>query len=562
MEIEKEESGKPCRLNKADFVALQKQVNADKNIEIRQKLEETNGLPNLSLITEGNSEQIGPSRRDSILPSIELLSRSTANALRQLFDHKEKQAAWIYLWSEFFEVMTSSSIENNERSDVLTGSNEIRGFGHSNLEEQVQILDHMLGTIKSTKVMKDAVSIGKGREHSPAIRQAIRGLRPFQRGIIWSITSIKYLYNDLIMRYGGASNLIPIHQDQDEPNIFRCLDMDRLCYTDLDADFHRLIQEVNNSVSTPTTLEATGDISSNLALNGEVVVDSWTETDSAIASIIEGQKPSSKESNKQTNRNKTRPYNYNPLRALIPTNSTLLGSSGSPNKKLEKSQKKKVSNNASEDKQSSQKRLGSPTPWKNPTQVLEYYPPSGSKIHMPADHPQLSEVTHRDNLELIGTDDSGVSIVYTDSNGQPIQNQALPSLTTVTISEDNIPIHLSVEPQPRKNRNFDVNNVASGIIESSMIRQKSDNSVITKKQKMPSKSTKKQRQKGKKTGLGKRQQNYDGDVTSEDEDSEDIEYDDSDNNANVAGADEADSMGDVEDSVGEMHGLQEVHQVN
>ena len=44
--------------------------------------------------------------------------------------------------------MTSSSIEKSERSDVLTGNNELKGFGHSNLEEQVQILEHMLSTIK------------------------------------------------------------------------------------------------------------------------------------------------------------------------------------------------------------------------------------------------------------------------------------------------------------------------------------------------------------------------------------------------------------------------------
>ena len=54
----------------------------------------------------------------------------------------------IYLWSEFLEVMTSSSIEKSERSGVLTGNNEIKGFGHSNLEEQVQIIEHMLSTIK------------------------------------------------------------------------------------------------------------------------------------------------------------------------------------------------------------------------------------------------------------------------------------------------------------------------------------------------------------------------------------------------------------------------------
>ena len=52
------------------------------------------------------------------------------------------------MWSEFIEVMTSSAIEKSERSNVLTGINEIKGFGHSNLEEQVQILEHMLSTIK------------------------------------------------------------------------------------------------------------------------------------------------------------------------------------------------------------------------------------------------------------------------------------------------------------------------------------------------------------------------------------------------------------------------------
>ena len=40
-----------------------------------------------------------------------------------------------------------------------------------------------------------------------------------------------------------------------------------------------------------------------------------------------------------------------------------------------------------------------------------------------------------DMLEVVGNDDTGVSIVYTDSNGRPIQNQSLPGLTTVTISE-------------------------------------------------------------------------------------------------------------------------------
>ena len=103
---------------------------------------------------------------------------------------------------------------------------------------------------------------------------------------------------------------------------------------------------------------------------------------------------------RQTNtlRNKTRPYNYNPLKVLLPTHTTSFVSSGSPSKRLEKSQKKKYGRSVSEEKQSAQKRLGSPTPWKKPTQVLEYNPPVGSKIHIPADHPQILELSHRGSL--------------------------------------------------------------------------------------------------------------------------------------------------------------------
>ena len=56
------------------------------------------------------------------------------------------------------------------------------------------------------------------------------GLRPFQRGIIWSINSIKYMYNDLVRRNGDIENLILLHQDN-QSNLFRCLDMERLSYS-------------------------------------------------------------------------------------------------------------------------------------------------------------------------------------------------------------------------------------------------------------------------------------------------------------------------------------------
>ena len=97
--------------------------------------------------------------------------------------------------------------------------------------------------------------------------------------------------------------------------------------------------------------------------------------------------------------------------------------------------------------------------------------------------------------------------------------------------------------------------MASSTIDSGILRQKVGNSLITKAQKRVSTNGNKKR-KG-----SKRQQKYDGDATSDDADSEEIEYDDSDNNANVAGADEADSAGEVEDAVGEAQGFQQVQQV-
>ena len=67
--------------------------------------------------------------------------------------------------------------------------------------------------------------------------------------------------------------------------------------------------------------------------------------------------------------------------------------------------------------------------------------------------------------------------------------------------------------------------------------------------------------KGGKKRRAKRYKNDEDTVTTDEEHSDNIEYDDSDNNANVAGADEADSIGEVEDNVDGIQGLQEVHQV-
>ena len=95
IEITQEGTEQHCRLTKADFVNLNKQLKMDKNADLRQKLEDGNGLPDLSLAVAPQDTGIeGTTHMEQAMPSLQLLSRSTANAMGQLFEYKEKQAAW------------------------------------------------------------------------------------------------------------------------------------------------------------------------------------------------------------------------------------------------------------------------------------------------------------------------------------------------------------------------------------------------------------------------------------------------------------------------------------
>ena len=112
---------------------------------------------------------------------------------------------------------------------------------------------------------------------------------------------------------------------------------------------------------------------------------------------------------------------------------------------------------------------------------------------------------------------------------------------------------------PRKTRIFDASNLAASTIDSNILNHKPIHAMATKHQK--TKSSKKVKQKGTRAAKRKRSQNYADGVTSEDENSDDIDYDDSDNNAAVAGADEADSIGEADDIAGGISALEGVNQV-
>merc|ERR1712223_805193 len=125
----------------------------------------------------------------------------------------------------------------------------------------------MLKSVKATRIIRDAGSSGKSRESSPMIRHATGGRPAFQRALIWSITSIKYLYNHLVTRNGDIQALIAINQ-ADENSLFRCLDMDRLSYPELDEYYHHLIQDYNQLDSEAAIVK---EINSSLPLNSAIV---------------------------------------------------------------------------------------------------------------------------------------------------------------------------------------------------------------------------------------------------------------------------------------------------
>ena len=121
-----------------------------------------------------------------------------------------------------------------------------------------------------------------------------------------------------------------------------------------------------------------------------------------------------------------------------------------------------------------------------------------------------------------------------------------------------MPIDQYVDSQ-RKTRIFGASNLAASTIESNILTHKPIHTMATKHQK--TKPLKKVKQKGTRSTKRKRNQNYADGVTSEDENSDDIDYDDSDNNAAVAGADEADSIGEADDIAGGITALEGVNQV-
>jgi hypothetical protein len=114
------------------------------------------------------------SARQNVRTAAQLLSHSTATALKQLFPEKEKQSDFVEAVNNWFDVMNSR---------LEFDSNQFKCAYGVHLEEQRGALEKMLQiTVKMRAINR-------------------KGLLPFQKGIIIGIRSIIQLYQELSARF-------------------------------------------------------------------------------------------------------------------------------------------------------------------------------------------------------------------------------------------------------------------------------------------------------------------------------------------------------------------------
>jgi hypothetical protein len=114
------------------------------------------------------------SARQNVRAAAQLLSHSTATALKMLFPEKEKQAAFVETVNNWFDVMNSR---------LQFDSNQLKCAYGVHLEKQREALEEMF---QMTEKMR-------------AINR--KGLLPFQKGILIGIRSIIQMYKELSSKF-------------------------------------------------------------------------------------------------------------------------------------------------------------------------------------------------------------------------------------------------------------------------------------------------------------------------------------------------------------------------
>ena len=115
------------------------------------------------------------STRQRVRLAAQLISHTTATAIRCLLPDKKKLADWVDLFDEWFDVLNSRVLYHSKKMAC--------GFG-VHFEDQNSVLER---AFSMTESMRE-----RGR----------KGLLPFQRGILLSIRALQALHQDLKKKYG------------------------------------------------------------------------------------------------------------------------------------------------------------------------------------------------------------------------------------------------------------------------------------------------------------------------------------------------------------------------
>ena len=154
-------------------------------------------------LTETHFDVKGSSRQN-VRSAAQLLSHSTATALKTLFPEKEKQANFVETVNNWFDVMNSR---------LQFDSNELKCAYGVHIENQKEALEKMFSMTEEMRAINR------------------KGLLPFQKGILIGIRSIIQLYEALTEKFEvWYLRTVCVNQDIDE-NFFSRLRAIGITYT-------------------------------------------------------------------------------------------------------------------------------------------------------------------------------------------------------------------------------------------------------------------------------------------------------------------------------------------
>ena len=269
-----------------------------------------------------------------LLISKNILTRSIANALESLYPDKYLQAEWIRTWGDYILLLTQEAPSND-----LNVSERI-----------INILDKMTKAVRSTRASKDNALAERSNNRRST-------LHAFQKAIIWTIRSIKALYED-IERFTGTCDS---SQDQIKATIKTI--MHRLNLHNHDEKFHKDMHQTTDNCQRENS-GPVSDVSPG-------VIDYVSNNPSLYPNLL--QILTSKESVNEKRRGIKR--------------------SGA-------AKAKKVA------------RTPSPPPT-NPSTILEYKLLPEGKVFIPFGHPQVNTIQDKGKIEIVSKEPQ-IKIVYPD----------------------------------------------------------------------------------------------------------------------------------------------------